>query len=276
MSLAEAPWELSDEETSALEIELNNKQKNKGNNMSSFAEKFAAKKAAQQNVGAESFEEKGSIGSGGSSFKIENDGVYTTLIDMVTFHQSASSEACWYEITLKTEEGQKVKTKLFVTNKDGDTFSIDKNGNKKVLAGNARMGGLNYLITGEWDGMPVPEEKEIMVYDHSVGGEVAKVVPIVTSLIGKPVTITVKMLIEDGYPDAMVSRTVPDIRNFLDPVTMKSATEKRNGTEAIVVEDFKEAIAKSPNPIDKRDKSKGGSTATADATKPKTGFGFSK
>ena len=43
MSLAEAPWELSDEEISALEIELNNKQKNKGNNMSSFAEKFAAK-----------------------------------------------------------------------------------------------------------------------------------------------------------------------------------------------------------------------------------------
>jgi hypothetical protein len=171
--------------------------------------------------------------------------------------------------------GQKVKTKLFVTNKDGDTFSIDKNGNKKVLAGNARMGGLNYLITGEWDGMPVPEEKEIMVYDHSQGGEVAKVMPIVTSLIGKPVAITVKMIIEDGYPDAMVSRTTPDIRNFLDPVTMKSATEKRNGSEAIVVEDFKEAITKSSEPIDKRDKSKGGKTATADVTKPKTGFGFS-
>jgi len=34
-------------------------------------------------------------------------------------------------------------------------------------------------------------------------------------------------------------------------------------------------FAKSSEPIDKRDKSKGGKTATADATKPKTGFGFS-
>jgi len=265
--------DIPDEEV-ALEIELKNITNKKGNSMASFNEMFAAKKAAQANVEVESFEEKGSIGSGGSSFKIENDGVYVTLIDMVTFHQSASSEACWYEITLKTEVGQKVKTKLFVTNKDGDTFSIDKNGNKKVLAGNARMGGLNFLINGEWDGMPVPEEKEIMVYNHSQGGEVAKVMPIVTSLIGKPVAITVKMIIEDGYPDAMVSRTTSDIRNFLDPVTMKSATEKRNGSEATVVKEFKEAITKSSEPIDKRDKSKGGKTATTDATKPKTGFGF--
>ena len=90
-----------------------------------------------------------------------------------------------------------------------------------------------------------------------VGAEIAKTLPIVPSFIGKPLAVTVKMLLEDGYPDATQSRLVPDIRNFLDPVTLKSATETRNNSEAVVVEQFKESIAKNSAPIDKRDKSKG-------------------
>ena len=271
------PWWSDEELNQSLTEPTTIKQNTKENNMS-FADKFKALKAqAAQTVEVEEFEEKGTIG-GGKSFKIENDGVYVALIDMVSWHESKSSGSAWYEIKLKTEDGQRLNTKLFVLNKDGKTADVDKDGRLRNTVGFNRMCGLNYIVTGEWDGLPVPETKEVMVYDHSVNSEVAKEMQIVTSLIGKPVAVTVKMQLEDGYPDATVERLVPEIRNILDAVTLQSATEKRKGESAKVVEDFKAAIEKSPAPIDKRDKSKGGAstTSTTASSTPAKSFGFSK
>ena len=235
---------------------------------------------------AKSFVEKGEKLNGSEMgdcyqiilFKIEEDGVYTVLVDMVTFHESKSSKSCWYELTLKTEGGAKLKQKMFVINSDGLISRVDKDGRTRQNPDYARMSGINFLLTGEWDGLPNIEEREVMVYDHSVGSEVAKTLPIVPSFIGKPLAVTVKMLLEDGYPDATQSRLVPDIRNFLDPVTLKSATETRNNSEAVVVEQFKESIAKNSAPIDKRDKSKGNNAgSTASAPKPSSSsFSFSR
>lgn len=270
----DVPWQ---EDEVALTIELN-KQNNKGNNMSTFADKFKSLKAAQVTDNVEAYEEKGTIGSGGSKFKIEEDGVYTVLVDMVTFHESKSSKSCWYELTLKTEGGAKIKQKMFVINSDGLISRVDKDGRTRQNPDYARMSGINFLLTGEWDGLPNIEEREVMVYDHSAGAEIAKTLPIVPSFIGKPLAVTVKMLLEDGYPDATQSRLVPDIRNFLDPVTLKSATETRNNSEATVVEQFKESIAKNSAPIDKRDKSKGNNAGSqASAPRPSSSsFSFSK
>lgn len=271
-SVDDAPWE-----ESALEIELNITN-NKGNNMS-FADKFKALKAQQDEVVAQDYEEKGSIG-GGKKFSIDADGVYTTIIDMATFHESKSTQSCWYELTLKTEDGQKIKTNMYVINKDGLTYRVDQDGRTRNNPDFSRMAGLNFIVNGEWDGLPTPELREIMVYDYEAKADVAKEMPVVTSLIGKPVAITVKMTLEDGYPDATVSRTKAEIRNFLDPVDNKSATEMREGKDAQVVEDFKASIAKSPAPIDKRDKSKGetlSGSATTTAAKPaSSSFSFSK
>jgi hypothetical protein len=223
-----------------------------------------------------SFEEKGKIGTGGSKFKIEEDGIYEGIIDMVVFKNSQSTGSAWYDVTIKCDEA-KVSTKMFVLNKDGKPYNIDKNGQKKSTYGWNRMASLNYLINNEWDGLPVPEEKEVMVYDYEKGQEIAKKLPIVTSLIGKPVKIMVKMQLEDGYPDATQSRTIADVRGFLDSQTNQSSTEKRNGSTAQVCEDFNTSIAENPNPIDKRDKSKGSSSdAPFDADKSKaSGFNFS-
>lgn len=223
-----------------------------------------------------SFEEKGTIGLGGNKFKIEEDGVYDVVIDMVTFEQSKSTSSAWYEVTFKTEGGAKIKDKLFVLNSDGKPYNIDKNGTKKSTYGWNRMASLNFLVNKEWDGLPVPEEKEIMIYNYDAKQEVPTVKPVVTSLVGKPVTITVKMQLEDGYPDATVSRTVPIIRNFLDPITSKTSTEERNGVEATAIDEFKKAIADKPEPIDKRDKSKGSSSSTPSADAKPSGFSFSK
>lgn len=210
-----------------------------------------------------SFEEKGSIGSGGSKFKITEDGVYDTVIDMVIFKNSKSSKSAWYEVTFKTEVGQKITSKMFVLTADGVPYKINDKGIKKSTFGWNRMAGLNYIVNNEWDGLPVPEEKDVMVYDYDKKSDVLQSLPVVTSLVGKPVTITVKMQLEDGYPDATVSREVPDIRNILDSTTKQSATEKRNGASAQVVEDFKKSIENNPDPIDKRDKSKGSSSEAA-------------
>lgn len=277
MSLAnDVPW--YEDEVDGLTISLQ-QLNNKENNMS-FADKFKTLKAQQDEVASvvEDFEEKGSIG-GGKKFVIDEDGVYVTLIDMVSFHESKNGASCWYELTLKTEDERKIRTKLFVINKDGLTYRVDQDGRTRNNPDFSRMSGINFIVNGEWDGLPVPEEREIMVYDYEAKAEVAKTMPIVPSLIGKPIAITVKMVLEDGYPDATVSRTTAEIRNFLDPVDLKSATEMRTGSDAKVVEDFKASIAKNPDPIDKRDKSKGGSTATSSsepAKKPTTSFGFSK
>lgn len=251
----------------------------------SFVEKFKQIKAQQEAVAttATDYEEKGTIG-GGNKFHIEEDGVYTAIVDMVIFKESTTSKACWYELTLKTEQNQKLKTNLYVINKDGLTYHIDKAGATRNNPDYSRMAGLNYILTGQWDGLPQPEMRQVMLYDYSLKAEVEKEVPIVTNMIGKPVAITVKMVLEDGYPDETVSRTVPEIRNFLDPIEHKTATELRNGLEAKVVEDFKESIAKNPNPIDKRNKSKGNkessvqnnSSVSEQNKAPKPSFSFSR
>lgn len=275
-SVDDVPW--YEDEVDGLTISLQ-QLKNKENNMS-FADKFKALKAQQDEVASvvEDYEEKGSIG-GGKKFSIDEDGVYVTLIDMATWHESKNGASCWYELTLKTEDERKIKTKLFVINKDGLTYRVDKDGQTRNNPDFSRMSGINFIINGEWDGLPVPEEREVMVYDYEAKAEVTKTLPIVTSLIGKPIAITVKMVLEDGYPDETVFRTTADIRNFLDPVDFKSATELRTGSEAKVVEDFKKSIQNSPAPIDKRDKSKGsdGSAKGAEAPKKTAGaFSFSK
>lgn len=247
----------------------------------SFADKFKALKASQDEVASvvEQYEEKGSIG-GGKKFSIDEDGVYVTLIDMVTWNESKNSASCWYELTLKTEDERKIRTKMFVINKDGLTYRVDEDGRTRNNPDFSRMAGINFIVNGEWDGLPVPEEREVMVYDYDAKAEIAKTIPIVPSLIGKPVAITVKMVLEDGYPDETVSRTVAEIRNFLDPVDFKSATELREGKDAQVVEDFKKSIEKSPAPLDKRKKSKNGATASTTSDEPKKpaarSFGFSK
>ena len=178
-SVDDVPWE-----ESALEIELNITN-NKGNNMS-FADKFKALKAQQDEVVAQDYEEKGSIG-GGKKFSIDADGVYTTIIDMATFHESKSTQSCWYELTLKTEDGQKIKTNMYVINKDGLTYRVDQDGRTRNNPDFSRMAGLNFIVNGEWDGLPTPELREIMVYDYEAKADVAKEMPVVTSLIGKPV-----------------------------------------------------------------------------------------
>jgi len=242
----------------------------------SFADLF---NEIKQNAGDgvdTTFEEKGSIGGNGNKFKVEEDGVYDVVVDMVTFEQSKSSSSAWYEVTFKTEDGAKIKDRLFVLNKDGKPYNIDKNGQKKSTYGWNRMASLNYLINSQWDGLPVPEEKEIMIYDYDAKQDVAVLKPVVTSLINKPVVITVKMKLEDGYPDATVERCVPTIRNFLHPITYKTSTEERTGAEAVAIDNFKKSIADKPEPIDERDKSKGGnSTNTSKSTEP-SGFNFSK
>lgn len=244
----------------------------------SFAERFNSIKNNAGNVDT-SFEEKGTIG-GVSKFKIEEDGVYDVVIDMVAFKESKASGSAWYDITFKTEGGAKINDKLFVLNKDGQPYNIDKNGQKKSTYGWNRMAALNFLTNGEWDGLPIPEEKEIMVYDYDLSAEVAKVVPIVPSMIGKALTVGIKMQLEDGYPDETVSRTVPTIRVFCDAISHQSATEKRSGIDASVINDFKKSIESNSEPIDKRVKSK----ANGNTTQPKTtsgssaptGFNFSK
>lgn len=247
--------------------------------MSNFADRFNNLKN-QANDADTTFEEKGTIGSSGNKYKVEEDGIYNVVIDMVEFKDSMTTKSAWYEVTFKTETGAKIKNKMFVLNSDGQPYKIDKNGRKQSTYGWNKMASLNYLITDQWDGLPIPEEKEIMVYDYNSSSEVAKVVPIVPSLIGKPLTIAIKMILEDGYPDATQERLTPDVRLFLDPVSHQSSTEKRNNAEAKVVEDFKASIEKSPAPIDKREKSKGGSTTTsstpAASTGAPAGFNFSK
>lgn len=242
--------------------------------MSNFNDLFNQIKTNAGDVDT-SFEEKGSV-STGRKFKIDEDGVYDAVISGCVFTQSSSSQSAWYDLELKTEDGAKVKTKLFVLNRDGQPYNIDKNGQKKSTFGWNKMASLNYIVNGEWDGLPVPELKTVMVYDYDSQGEIAKELPIVTSLYDKPVTITVKMVQEDGYPDATQSRLVPDIRNFLDPVSRQTSTEKRMGKPAEAVEDFEKSIQDNPAPIDKRDKSKGDTGASKPTSKADAPFSFSK
>jgi len=232
----------------------------------SFADRFAQIKQQAGDVDT-SYEEKGTISSG-KKFNIDEDGIYTVIVESAIFKESQSSGSAWYDITFKTEDDMKCQTKLFVLNRDGLPYNINDKGIKKSTFGWNKMASLNYILNGEWDGLPVPEEIEIEVYDKEANGRIAKLMPCAKSIMGKPLDIGVKMVLAD-------------VRIFLDAVSGQSSTEKRNGSPAQVKEDFIKSITEKPEPIDKRDKSKGnGTVASSKNDAPfdtdKKSFGFSK
>lgn len=201
---------------------------------------------------------------GASTFKIEEAGTYDAVIDMVVVKEV--QEAMVYEVTFKLEDGPTIKESYWTTDmQSGKTYKVNKDGKKQTLFGWNKMGALNYLVNDEWNGTPDFEEKEITMYDFDTSKDVQKNAFVATSLIGKPVGITVQMSKQDGYPDATVEKIKPVVVSCFDPVTGKYANEKKYGKEPASIATFKDALENGTLPVlDKRKKSKGATASSGD------------
>lgn len=184
---------------------------------------------------------------GGESKFINKTGEYDMIIKYAYGVQSMSSNAVGVYIKFVDEDGRELNETIYISYRDGKTFKIDENGNKREHFGFTRIKRMNEIITGKAE-MPRTEKKLIPVWNRELGKEVPTEKDVLVDWIGQPVTLLLKAVkkykqarMDDGsYADTDKVITEMKIDHVLDPFTKKTAAETRNGSDAILVKEWHE------------------------------------
>lgn len=145
-------------------------------------------------------------------------------------------------VTVIVEMGAKeYRETLWVTNKKGENFFLNKNDNsKKVpLPGFTVMEDICLVTTGEALADQNAEEKVVKIYDYEVKAEVPKSVQVLVDLIGKEVSLGILRQIEnvnekqgDGtYAATAKTKETNTIDKVFHTETKMTVVEARNGAE---------------------------------------------
>ena len=123
-------------------------------------------------------------------FKTRESAAYTGVIKAAYAGKAAASNAQNVTIMLDLPDGESRET-LWVTNKTGQNFFIDKRDNtKKVsLPGFTVVDDICLVTTNKPLSQQVAEDKVMNVYDPEHKKELPKSVPMLVDLIGKTVTL---------------------------------------------------------------------------------------
>lgn len=172
---------------------------------------------------------------------LETD-AYTGTIKAFYATQSAGG-AHAVNIILATEGGREYRETIYVTNKKGENFFLNKDDKtKKVPLPGFVIAEDICLVTVEKPLANIAFEDKVMnIYDYEAKREVPKSVPMAVELLGKEVTLGIVKQLEnknekqgDDYVPIADTREV----NFIDKVfhtgTKMTTVEARNGaTEAV-------------------------------------------
>ena len=200
------------------------------------------------------------VSTGGGGYKITESGSNLFKINMVNIIESQHG-AIGVKIQLETEEGKKLTQTEYITNRDKQSYYIDKKTNaKKELPGYSKICALNYLVNGVW-GLPTVSEREIKEYDYDARQEVSVRREVAVDMVGKAIGGCVTVWMEDSYKDKSKPVTKVEVSHFYDPVTNKFASEKKANKEPEMIVTFNEVAEKTPVK-DKREMSKGVATTT--------------
>lgn len=172
-------------------------------------------------------------------------------------------------------DGKELRDTIYVTNKQGQNFFVDKQDpSKKVaLPGFRVVDDLCLLTTGMSLSEQEVEEKVVNVYDPDAKREVPKGVQMFTALIGKPVGLAIVQILENKtkkvgteYVPTDETREVNNIEKVFHSASGLTAVEVRNNATNAA---FKEAwVARHAGKArDKRAKGAGGG-ARAGAPQP--------
>lgn len=226
------------------------------------------------NMNTDGQEDQGDrLGGGGT---IES-GVYDATVKLAYVGKSQSSNAMSVTVHLDID-GFEYRETVWVTNKDNQNYYVPKNDpNKKVtLPGYVTINDLCLLTTGYGLTDQDMEEKVVRLYDFDQKADVPKSVPVITSILGKPITTAIfKNIVSkrakgaDGkYHATGDTREENEVDKFFHYESKRTVTELKNQMdEAIFIAKWKEKNAGKP-PRDRTDKNAPKSGAPANPGKP--------
>lgn len=179
------------------------------------------------------------LGGGG----VIDTGVYDGIVKLAYAGKSQSSNA--QSITAHIEiNGREFRESFWVTNRNGENFYADKNDAKKrhPLPGFTMADDLCLVTTGQPLSEQTVEEKVVNLYDFEARKELPQNVPVLTDLIGKPVTVALfAQIVDKTAKDANgVYQPTGETRNenvadkFFHQESHRTVTEIREGIEEAV------------------------------------------
>ena len=206
----------------------------------------------------------------GGSFIVES-GAYAGKIKYA-YAQPAASGALGIVLCVALEGGRDYTETLYVTNKSGDNFFLNKNDNsKKVpLPGFVIIDDLCQVVAGKPLSEMDTEEKMVNVWDSDLKKEVPKSVPMLVDLIGQDTLLGIIKKVEnksvkddngnyiptaetrelnniDKVFHAELKLTVPEARNGKDTPEFYDAWVDRNaGKTQNRVKDVAQGTARAP------------------------------
>lgn len=172
--------------------------------------------------------------------------VYTGEIKMA-YAGAADSGAQNVTLVLALEGGREYRETIYVTNKKGENFFLNKDdSSKKVpLPGFTTVDDICLVASGMPLAEQPAEDKVVKVYDFEARREVPKTVPMLTALLGQTVTLAIVRQLENKSTKDSDGKYVPTAEtrevNFIDKVfdteTKMTVVEARNEAEEAVYYD---------------------------------------
>jgi len=176
---------------------------------------------------------------GGGSLTVDTDGYDATIKVAYAGKSAGGAQNVTFIFDLG---GREYRETIYVTNKKGENFFLNKDDKtKKVpLPGFTTVNDICLVATGDplWE--QVTEDKMVKVYDFDENKELPKSVPVLTNLLGKPVTLAIVKQIVDKSKKDDSGNYVPTgetrEENFIDKVfateTKLTVVEATKGVEA--------------------------------------------
>lgn len=215
-------------------------------------------------------------------FSVFESDAYDGIIKLAYAGKSQNSNA--QSVTVHVDlDGREYRETIWITNKDGQPYYLDKNDSTKKLPlpGFVTIDDFCLLSTGLPLQEQTTEEKVVPLYDFEAKKELPKNVHVITSILGLPITIGVlKRVVDKTKKNDSTGQYEPTgetrEENVIDKVfhteTKKTTVELREGKESIFYEKW---IDKNKGKTRELAKGAAGQSGrpNAGATKPVNGAG---
>lgn len=179
---------------------------------------------------------------GGGSFTRESD-IYSGKIKMA-YAGAAKSGARFVNLIVDLPDGKEYKETVYVTNKAGENFYLNKSDNsKKVpLPGFTTIDDICLCATGKPLAEQDAEEKIVKIYDFEAKAELPTSVPVLIELLGQDISLAILKVTENKqaknangvYEATAETRDTNSIDKVFNTDTKMTVVEARNKAEAPV------------------------------------------
>lgn len=175
---------------------------------------------------------------GGGSFTLPSN-VYTGTIKLVYITPSTKSQSKAVNIVVNVVKDPnnpndtfEYREQIWVFNGQGQP-TYEKNGKKHVLPGYEMINDMALMSTGQPLDEQTVEDKTIKVWDYDAKGEVEKVLPVITSMLGKQVDMAILEIRQNkqtqngagAYVDTNEERTINEVKKFFHTPTKRTFVE---------------------------------------------------